>query len=105
MLFWILGGAAIWLIGAIIFAALDGWFDYGLDDGLIWASVFWFIVVPLILPFVTYDYLHKKFAEAKQRQKVRIAAQEKIRVEAEKELEKIEAELDGSLSQETLKTK
>ncbi len=101
MIFWILGGFFFWLIGAIIFAALDGWFDYGLEEGLFWASIFWFILVPLILPFVAYEFLHKKLKAAKDKQKIRIANEEKIRVAAEKELEKIEAELDTFVSKNT----
>jgi MFS family permease len=104
MLFWILGGVAVWLIGAIVFGALDGWFEYEFGEALIWFSIFWFVVVPCALPFLASEFLHKKFSKAKERQKLRIASEEKIRVAAEKELEKIEDELEHCFSQEARKT-
>lgn len=84
----------IWLLGCMAFAISDGWFEYDLEGGLFWASIFWFLVVPICVPVMFAEFLHTKLKAAKQKQKIRLENENKIRVAAEKELEKIEAELD-----------
>jgi len=104
MIFWILLAISVWIMGAVVFGALDGWFEYGMTEGeLFWSSVFWPIIVPLVLPFLLYEFLHAKLKEAKKKKKIRIANEEKIRIAAEKELEKIEEEIEASLQEEAKK--
>ena len=108
MWFCILGGVTIWVLGMIIYYILDGWFDYGFNGedtqffiftATIWPLWIWF-VIPGILVGKAHDALKKK----KQKYIEKQDAQKKIRVAAEKELEKIEAELDQSLDEATRKT-
>lgn len=84
----------IWLLGAVGFAISDGWFEYKLESGLFWVSIFWFLVLPICIPIMLAEHFHTKLRAAKEKQKIRIATEEKIRVDEQKELEKIEAELE-----------
>jgi hypothetical protein len=97
MLLWILLGVAVWIIGAVVFYILDGWFDYQFenDAGLfcfiaaIWPIWIWF-VIPGILAGKAHDSLKEKkriYLEKKE-------ALQKIRVAQEKEIETIEEELE-----------
>ncbi len=107
MWLWIVGGISLWILGMIVFYILDGWFDYGIKDDEIGFGVFcavtwpiwvWF-VVPGIFAGKAHDVLkekRKKYNEQKEKEK-------KIRIAQEKEIEKIEAELDASIAQETEK--
>lgn len=107
MWFWILGGVTVWILGMLVYYILDGWFDYGFKDedtgffiftATIWPLWIWF-VIPGILAGKAHDALKdkKKLYVAKQE------AQKKLRVAAEKELEKIEAELDLYVEEEAEK--
>lgn len=104
MWLWIILGGAIWILGAIIYYILDGWFDYGFGDdeagaffaiAMIWPIWIWF-VIPGILAGKAHDALKEKKKKYKEKEE-KLA---RIRVAQEKEIEKIEAELEESFQQE-----
>ncbi len=103
MWLWILGGVAVWIIGMVVYYILDGWFDYGFKEGdegfafftaVIWPLWIWF-VIPGILAGKAHDALKekkKKYLERKEKET-------KIRIAQEKEIERIQEELDLSLKE------
>lgn len=92
----------IWILGVAAFYILDGWFDYQMDEVpqlFFFAAISWFVwiwfVIPGILAWKAHEALKekkKKFVEKKEKEL-------KIRVAAEKELEKIQEDLDIEIIQ------
>lgn len=104
MWFWIVGGASIWVLGMIIYYILDGWFDYGFKDEdtgfFIFTALIWPIWIWFVIPGIFAGKAHDALKEKRKKHLKKLEAQNKIRVAAEKELQKIEEELDSVFEQE-----
>lgn len=98
MLFWILSGIGLWILGMIVYYILDGWFDYSFKDdetGLfIFTAIIWPIWIWFVIPGILAGKAHDALKEKKKIYLEKKEAQQKIRVAQEKEIEKIEEELE-----------
>lgn len=103
MLFWILSSITVWILGMIVFYILDGWFDYGIKEDEIGFGVFCAITWPLWIGFVVPGILagkaHDALKEKKKFLQEKKEKENKIRVAQEKEIEKIQEELDLTLKE------
>jgi hypothetical protein len=107
MWFWIVGGVSLWILGMIVFYILDGWFDYGIKEDEMSFGVFcaatWPIWIWFVIPGILAGKAHDALKAKKKKIKEKEAKLAKIRIAQEKEIEKIEAELEQSFSQESEK--
>ncbi len=97
MLLWIILGVAVWILGAVVYYILDGWFDYGFKNeaGLFFfIAIIWPIWVWFVIPGIMAGKAHDALKEKKKIYLEKKEAQQKIRVAQEKEIEKIEEELE-----------
>lgn len=103
MLFWILSGLAVWILGMIVYYILDGWFDYNFDEDetgvFIFTAIIWPIWIWFVIPGILAGKAHDALKEKKKRLEEQKENEKKVRVAQEKELEKIEADLVHEFNQ------
>jgi hypothetical protein len=85
----------IYVIGAMLFYALDGWFKYpisgyGRNEDLIIFSFIWFV---MIFPFAAWA-LKKKIEQVKENKLSKEKEENKVRVAAKREMAQLEEELE-----------
>lgn len=92
MLTIIIVGAITYVVGAIFWYGIDGWVDWsgGSDDDLIFCTLLW----PLFCWLIIGDLIRRKLRSMKQAKLEREKEERRVRIAAQKEIEKIEAELD-----------
>lgn len=109
MWLWILGGVGLWITGMIVYYILDGWFDYGFKEEdvgfFIFIAVIWPLWIWFVIPGILAGRAHDALAEKRKKYLAKQEEQKKVRIAAEKELEKIEAEIEDVLQQEAEKTR
>lgn len=95
---WFLYGLGIWILGMFVFYILDGWLDYGFDKDQSGAfaltSATWPLWIWWYLPCYFAGKAHDTLKEKRIKRNKRIENEKKIRVAQQREIEKIEAELD-----------
>lgn len=99
MWFWILGGVAIWILGMIVFYILDGWFDYGFKEGetglVIFIAIIWPLWIGFFIPGMLAHKAHEVLKAKKEKYNKEKEKLTQIRIAEEKEIEKIEEELES----------
>lgn len=85
---------ASYVVGGVVFYALDGWFDWQCED-LAMSAMFW----PVSIWFVLADRLRRFASELKARREEIKAEERRVRVAAERqarlEMEAVERELEA----------
>jgi biopolymer transport protein ExbB/TolQ len=103
MLFWVLSGVAVWILGMIVYYILDGWFDYGFkeeDTGFfIFTAVIWPIWIWFVIPGILAGKAHDALKAVRLKREEQKEKEKKIRIAQEKEIEKIEADLTHEFNQ------
>jgi hypothetical protein len=98
-MFYIIGAIGIWVLSAILFYVLDGWFDYGFNDDrafFFWAAVTCIVWIWIAMPIVAVVWMHDSLKKKKGIYVERKNKELKMRIAQEKEVEEIQKELELS---------